>query len=154
MQPLPLPFPRTIVICTERILPVSPSPGRICLFFSLSERLNFPLVRLSETWTKIPYAFLSCSTIVQKWPYWVIFCLYNKAYCYQCWATFLAAIHVHDSPYFHSVSLVIWPLTLMKRTHFSELSISRFSTYIRKAQGWTLHFRTPDPRSELNWILE
>ena len=29
----------------------------------------------------------------------------------------------------------IRPLTLMKRTHFSELSISRFSTYIRKAQG-------------------
>ena len=54
----------------------------------------------------------------------------------------------NTSPYFHSVSLVIWPLTLMKRTHFSELSISRFSTFIRKAQGWTLHFRTPDPRSE------
>ena len=45
----------------------------------------------------------------------------------------------NTSPYFHSVSLVIWPLTLMKRTHFSEFSIfSRFSTYIRKAQGWTL----------------
>ena len=29
------------------------------------------------------------------------------------------------SPYFHSVSLVIWPLTLMKRTLFSELPISR-----------------------------
>ena len=54
----------------------------------------------------------------------------------------------NTSPYFHSVLLVIWPLTLMKRTHFSELSISRFSTYIRKAQGWTLHFRTPDLRSE------
>ena len=37
------------------------------------------------------------------------------------------------SPYFYSVTLVIWPLTLMKRTHFSELSISRFSTFIRKA---------------------
>ena len=47
-----------------------------------------------------------------------------------------------------SVLLVIWPLTLIKRTHFSELSISRFSTYMRKAQGWTLHFRTPDLRSE------
>ena len=54
----------------------------------------------------------------------------------------------NTSPYFHSVSFVIWPLTLMKRAHFSELFISRFSTYIRKAQGWTLHFRTPDPRSE------
>ena len=36
------------------------------------------------------------------------------------------------STYFHSVSLVIWPLTLMKRTHFSDLSISRSYTYIRK----------------------
>ena len=52
------------------------------------------------------------------------------------------------SPYFHSVLLVIWPLTLMKRTHFSEFSISRFSTFIRKAQGWTLHLRTSDLRSE------
>ena len=34
---------------------------------------------------------------------------------------------------FHSASLVIWPLTLMKGTHFSELSISKFSTHIRKA---------------------
>ena len=54
----------------------------------------------------------------------------------------------NTSPYFHSVLLVIWPLTLMKRAHLSELFISRFSTYIRKAQGWTLHFRTPDLRSE------
>ena len=37
------------------------------------------------------------------------------------------------SPYFDSVSLVIWPLSLTKSTHFSELSISRFSTYMRKA---------------------
>ena len=54
----------------------------------------------------------------------------------------------NSSPYFHSVLLVIWPLTLMKRTHFSEMSISKFSTYPRKAQGWTFHFRTPDLRSE------
>ena len=46
------------------------------------------------------------------------------------------------SPYFQSVSLVIWPLTLMERTHFSELSISRFSTYMdfsyvrRKPRNW------------------
>ena len=32
----------------------------------------------------------------------------------------------NTSPYFQSVSLVIWPLTLMNRTHFSELFISRF----------------------------
>ena len=29
----------------------------------------------------------------------------------------------NTSPYFHSVSLVIWPLTLMKRTHFSDFFI-------------------------------
>ena len=40
----------------------------------------------------------------------------------------------NTSPYFHSVLLVIWPLTLMKRTHFSELSNWRFSTYIRKTK--------------------
>ena len=62
--------------------------------------------------------------------------------------TIRQTLNKNTSPYFHSVSLVIWPLSLMERTHFSELSISRFSTYIRKAQGWTLHFRTPDPRSE------
>ena len=45
-------------------------------------------------------------------------------------------LNENNSPYFHSVSLVICPFTLMKKkTHFSELSISRFSTYIRKAQG-------------------
>ena len=49
-------------------------------------------------------------------------------------------------PYFHNVLLVIWPLTLMKRAHFSELCISRFSTYIRKAQGWKTPF--PNARSE------
>ena len=57
-------------------------------------------------------------------------------------------LNQNTSPYFHSVSLVIWPLSLTKSTQFSELFISRFSTYIRKAQGWTLHFRTPDLRSE------
>ena len=61
-------------------------------------------------------------------------------------------LNKNTSPYFHSVSLVIWPLTLMKRAHFSELFISRFLTYIRKAQGWTLHFRTPNPRSEKSML--
>ena len=37
----------------------------------------------------------------------------------------------NTSPYFHSASLAIWPLTMLKRTHFGELSISRFTTYIR-----------------------
>ena len=42
-------------------------------------------------------------------------------------------LNENNAPYSHSVSLFIWPFTLMKRTHLSELSISRFSTYIRKA---------------------
>ena len=46
----------------------------------------------------------------------------------------------NTSPYFHSVSLVIWPLTLMKRTHFSDLFISRFSKYIRKAKKSQTYF--------------
>ena len=52
-------------------------------------------------------------------------------------------LNENNSPYFHSVSLVIQPFTLMKSTHFSELSISRFSTYIGlflctlKTSKWT-----------------
>ena len=37
-------------------------------------------------------------------------------------------LNTNTSPYFHSASLVIWPLTKLKRTHFRELSISRFTT--------------------------
>ena len=48
-------------------------------------------------------------------------------------------LNKNTSPYFHSVSLVIWPLFLMKSTHLSELSISRFSTYIRKAKMGSFH---------------
>ena len=33
----------------------------------------------------------------------------------------------NTSPYFHSASLVIWLLTMLKGTHVSELSISKFS---------------------------
>ena len=48
------------------------------------------------------------------------------------------------SPYFHSASLVVWTLTLLKRGHYSELSISKFPTPARK-QGRTLF---PNTRSE------
>ena len=48
-------------------------------------------------------------------------------------------LNKNTSPYFHSVSLVIWLLFLMKSTHRSELSISRFSTYIRKAKMGSFH---------------
>ena len=44
-------------------------------------------------------------------------------------------LNKNTSPYFHSASLVIWPLTVLKRTHFSELSISRFTTQIRVVVG-------------------
>ena len=42
----------------------------------------------------------------------------------------------NTSPYFHSAFLVILPLTMLKGTHFSELSISRFSTYIYKGSSY------------------
>ena len=48
------------------------------------------------------------------------------------------------SPYFHSASLVVWTLTLLKRDYYSELSISKFPTPARK-QGRTLF---PNTRSE------
>ena len=41
-------------------------------------------------------------------------------------------VNKNYSPYFHRASLVIRPLTTLKGTHFSELSIPKFSTYIRK----------------------
>ena len=34
----------------------------------------------------------------------------------------------NTSPYFHSASLVVWPLAMLKRSHLSELSIFRFTT--------------------------
>ena len=46
------------------------------------------------------------------------------------------------SPYFHSVSLVVWTLTLLKRGRYSELSL----------QGCTLHFRISDLRSEKSML--
>ena len=45
----------------------------------------------------------------------------------------------NTSPYFHSVLLVIWPLSLMKRTHFREFSISRFLYLHKKTSKWTTH---------------
>ena len=44
----------------------------------------------------------------------------------------------NTSPYFHCVLLVIWPLTLTKRTHFSELSVSRFSTFHKNYTNFSL----------------
>ena len=107
----------------------------------------FPFVRLScfyestKAWLTTGGPSSSCEMII----------LHNNSYggiIRVFINTIRQILNENNSPYFHSVSLVIWPFTLMKRTHFSELSISRFSTYTRKAQGWTLHFRTPDPRSE------
>ena len=42
-------------------------------------------------------------------------------------------LNKNTSRYFHSVSLVIWPHTLMKRTYFSELSISKSPSH-----SWSL----------------
>ena len=46
-------------------------------------------------------------------------------------------LNENNPPYFHSVKIIHLTFTayhLMKSTHFSELSISRFSTYVRKAR--------------------
>ena len=40
-------------------------------------------------------------------------------------------LNKNTSPHFDNESLAIWPLIMLKRNHFSELSISRFTTYIR-----------------------
>ena len=48
-------------------------------------------------------------------------------------------LNKNTSPYFHSVLLVIWPLSLMKRTHFREFSISRFLYLHKKTSKWTTH---------------
>ena len=40
-------------------------------------------------------------------------------------------LNKNTSPNFHTASLVIRPLTMLKRIYFSELSISRFTTYKR-----------------------
>ena len=45
-------------------------------------------------------------------------------------------LHKNISPYLHRASLAISPLTTFKRTHFSELSISRFTTYTGEASLW------------------
>ena len=60
-------------------------------------------------------------------------------------------LNKNASPYFHSVSL-----TTVKETHFNELYTSRLSTYIRKAQDWTLHFRTSDVRRKPRngWLVK
>ena len=57
----------------------------------------------------------------------------------------------NTSPRFHSVLLVIWPLTLMKRAHLSELFISRFSTYIRKA--FLMYVENLEMNNSLKWAL-
>ena len=53
-------------------------------------------------------------------------------------------LNTNISPYFQSALLAIWPLTMLKRTHFSELSISRF-THKRSTR---LHTPLPNARLE------
>ena len=52
-------------------------------------------------------------------------------------------LNTNTSPYFQSALLAIWPLTMLKRSHFSELSISRF-THKRSTR---LHTPLPNARS-------
>ena len=53
-------------------------------------------------------------------------------------------LNTNTSPYFQSALLAIWPLTMLKRSHFSELSISRF-THKRSTR---LHTPLPNARFE------
>ena len=55
--------------------------------------------------------------------------LSNKKKCSQI-------LNKNTSPYFHRASLAIWPFITLKRTHFSELSISRLTAYIIEASLW------------------
>ena len=48
-------------------------------------------------------------------------------------------LNKNTSPYLHSVSLVTWPFTLMKRSHFGASFISRFSTYIWKVFSYAYY---------------
>ena len=50
----------------------------------------------------------------------------------------------NTSPYFQSALLAIWPLIMLKRSHFSELSVSRF-THKRSTR---LHTPLPNARFE------
>ena len=53
-------------------------------------------------------------------------------------------LNTNTSPYFPSALLAIWPLTMLKRSHFSELSVSRF-THKRNTR---LHTPLPNARFE------
>ena len=62
---------------------------------------------------------------------------------------------------FHPTSIPQWIACCLtayyaEKTQISELSIFRFPTYIREAQGCTPHFRTPDLRmtlsTQLTWL--
>ena len=56
-----------------------------------------------------------------------------------CMGIFTTALRKKKfSPYFHRASLVIWPLTMLKRTILASCCTVQC----------TLHFQTPDPRSE------
>ena len=75
--------------------------------------------------------------------------LYENIYDLLGIKKFSQILNKNTSPYFHSASLVIWPLTMLKRTHFSELPISRFSTYMRKyKKSPRLHTPFSNARSE------
>ena len=44
-------------------------------------------------------------------------------------------LYKSTSPYFHSASLVVWPLTMLKRSHFSDLLVSRFPNPSKPRNG-------------------
>ena len=56
-------------------------------------------------------------------------------------------VNKNTSPYFYSVFLVVWPLTVLKGTHFTKLSITTHKRCPR------VHTPFPDARSEKRKIL-
>ena len=55
-------------------------------------------------------------------------------------------LNTNISPYFQSALLAIWPLTMLKEPILASYLF--LGLLIKEAQGCTLHYRTPDSRSE------
>ena len=72
----------------------------------------------------------------------------NIRVCMKIFTTALKNCQIlnkNTSPYFHNASLLVWPLIILKGSHFSELSISMFTTPERRTR---LHTPFPNARSE------
>ena len=70
-----------------------------------------------------------------------------KEFVWEYWPLFGGKNTFKFSPHFHSASLVVWTLTLLKRGFLASYPFLGF-LLLREGQGCTVHFRTPDPRGE------